>query len=271
MNQEDMDKEESSVNDRRSVLRRATLILEAFDDEHAVLKLRGLSARTGLPRSTVHRTAEQLVELRWLERGPDGYRPGLLLFELGGLVPRVSWLRRSALPFMEDLYEGTHELVQLAVLDGNEVVYVDKIGGHASPMVISRPGGRLPASCTGLGKAMLAHSSEVTIAHTLERGLDSRTPNSIVDLDEFRRELATIRRCGVAIDHEEAQPGIACVAAPIRGSGRAIAAISLTGPIERMDVERLAPAVTAAAAGVWRALFPTRSLAGRAPLRTTGR
>lgn len=256
--------QDDNINDRRSVLRRATLILEAFDDEHPVLKLRGLSVRTGLPRSTVHRTAEQLVELRWLERGPDGYRPGLLLFELGGLVPRVSWLRRSALPFMEDLYEGTHELVQLGVLDGNEVVYLDKIGGHTSPSVISRLGGRLPATCTGLGKAMLAHSADATVDLALEGGLHRLTPNTIVDLDEFRHELAEIRRRGVAVDHEEAQPGIVCVAAPIRGAGRAIAAISLTGPADRMDVDRFAPAVSAAAAGVWRSLFPSRATSGRA-------
>ena len=144
--------------ERRSVLTRATQILAAFDDQHPTLKLRGLSARTGLPRSSVHRTAEQLVELRWLERSADGYRPGLLLFELGGLVPRVSRIRQRALPFMEDLYETTHELVQLAVLDGSEVVYLEKIGGHDSSEVSSRLGGRLPAACTGLGKAMLAHA-----------------------------------------------------------------------------------------------------------------
>lgn len=253
-----MEDDVDNGNDRRSMLRRATRILEAFDDEHPVLKLRGLSARTGLPRSTVHRTAEQLVELRWLERGTEGYRPGLLLFELGGLVPRVSRLRQSALPFMEDLYECTHELVQLGVLDGAEVVYLDKIGGHASSSVVSRLGGRLPASCTGLGKAMLAHSSEDTIIHAVDSGLACRTPSSIVDLDAFRRELTEIRRAGVAFDREEAQTGIVCVAAPIRGSGRAIAALSITGPVDRMCLERLAPAVSGAAAGVWQALFPPR-------------
>ncbi|HEY4333013.1 MAG TPA: helix-turn-helix domain-containing protein, partial [Ilumatobacteraceae bacterium] len=135
-----MERDRTIEDDRKSVLARATSILAAFNEEHPVLKLRGLSMRTGLPRSTVHRTAEQLVELRWLERGPDGYRPGLLLFELGGLVPRVSRLRQRALPFMEDLYEATHELVQLGVLDGHEVVYLEKIGGHLSSHVHSRPG-----------------------------------------------------------------------------------------------------------------------------------
>ena len=165
---------------------------------------------------------------------------------------------------MEDLYERTRELVQLGVLDGHEVVYLDKIGGHASSTVVSRLGGRLPASCTGLGKAMLAHSSDDTVASAIERGLDRRTPNSIVDLGDFRRELAEIRRVGLAFDREEAQSGIVCVAAPIRGSGRAIAALSITGPADRKDVvERMGPAVAAAAAGVWRTLFPSRTAGAR--------
>lgn len=253
-----MDADADNMSERGSVLRRATQILEAFDDQHPVLRLGGLVERTGLPRSTVHRTAEQLVGLRWLERGPDGYRPGLLLFELGGLVPRVSRLRQTALPFMEELYERSRELVQLGVLDGNQVVYLDKIGGHTSSPVISRPGGRLPASCTGLGKVMLAHSSDDSIERALALGLDRRTPNSIVDGDAFRLELAEIRRVGLAFDREEAQPGIACVAAPIRGAGRAIAAISVSGPPDRIDFERVGPAVSAAAVGVWRTLFPPR-------------
>lgn len=254
-----MGERDSSPLERRSVLARATHILGAFDDQHPVLKLGGLSARTGLPRSTVHRTAEQLVELRWLERSSDGYRPGLLLFELGGLVPRVSRIRQRALPFMEDLYESTHELVQLGVLDGTEVVYLDKIGGHASSEVSSRLGGRLPAACTGLGKAMLAFAGDDAVDRVIDAGLPARTPASITDAVRFRAVLDEVRRVGVAHDREEAERGIACIAMPIRGSGRAVAAISITGPIDRVNCDRFEPVLRRAAAGVWRALFPNRS------------
>ena len=238
------------------MLARATRILTAFDDEHSSLKLGVLSERTGLPRSTLHRTAEQLVELRWLERGNDGYRPGLLLFELGGLVPRVSRIRQRALPYIEELYEATRELVQLAVLDGSEVVYLEKIGGHDSSDVRSRSGGRLPAACTGLGKAMLAYAGEDAVERVIAGGLPKRTAASIVDPQRFRAALAAVRAAGVAHDHEEAELGIACVAVPIRGSGRAVAAVSITGPVERIDAARFEPALRRASSGVWRAPLP---------------
>ena len=173
-------------------------------------------------------------------------------------MPRVSRIRQRALPFMEDLYETTHELVQLAVLDGSEVVYLEKIGGHDSSEVSSRLGGRLPAACTGLGKAMLAHAGEDAIDLVIAAGLPGRTPASITDPDELRAALAEIRRTGIARDHEEAEPGIACLAAPVRGSGRAVAAISITGPPARITTERFEPALRRAAHGIWRALFPTR-------------
>jgi DNA-binding IclR family transcriptional regulator len=245
--------------EQRSVLARATKILAAFDEHHATLKLGALTERSGLPRSTVHRTAEQLVELRWLERGSDGYRPGLLLFELGGLVPRVSRIRQRALPFMEEVHQATRELVQLAVLDGPEVVYLEKLGGHDSSEVSSRPGGRLPASCTGLGKAMLAHAGEDAIELVIAAGLTRRTVASITDADVFRAALADVRATGIAVDREEAEPGIACIAVPIRGSGRAVAAVSVTGPVERIHAERVEGPLRRAALGVWRSLFPSRA------------
>jgi DNA-binding IclR family transcriptional regulator len=244
--------------EQRSVLARATQILSAFDDDHPSLRLDALKERSGLPRSTVHRAAEQLVELGWLERGSDGYRPGLLLFELGGLVPRVSRIRQRALPFIEEVHQATRELVQLGVLDGTEVVYLEKLGGHGSSEVSSRLGGRWPASCTGLGKALLAFSGEDAIDRVIEAGLAQRTAASITDPAEFRRVLAGVRAAGIAFDREEAAPGITCIAVPIRGSGRAIAAMSVTGPTGRLDVDRAAPVLRRAAGGVWRALFPSR-------------
>ena len=124
--------------------------------------------------------------------------------------------------------------------------------------VSSRLGGRLPASCTGLGKAMLAYGGHDALERICAAGLTKRTDNSIVDLDAFNLELAEVRRCGAAFDREEAEPGIVCVAAPIRGSGRAVAALSVTGPANRVDIARIKPAVTGAAAGIWQALFPPR-------------
>jgi DNA-binding IclR family transcriptional regulator len=239
------------------VLGKVSSILEAFDPDTPVLRLSDLSERTGLPRSTVHRTVEQLREIGWLERLAGGYRLGFGLFELGSLVSRRHDLREAALPFMTELYELTHEVVHLGLLECSDVVYLDKISGHRSATVPSRVGGRFPAHCSAIGKAMLAYADAAQVDAALERGLAPRTPRTIVNPDALRLELERIRTRGVAIDHEEAMAGITCVAAPIRGAGRAIAAVSVTGPVGRVDVERLAPIVQAMAGGVWRSLFPS--------------
>jgi DNA-binding IclR family transcriptional regulator len=244
--------------DPKSVLGKTALILDAFAADAPTLSFSDFCERTGLPRSTVHRMLEQLVAYRWLERAGSRYQLGTRMFEFGGLVRRCSYLREMALPFMEDLYEATHETVHLGALDGCDVLYLEKIGGHDACQVPSRIGGKAPAHCTGLGKAMLAFAGDEVIDEVVTRGLLPMTSSTIVDPTVFSDEMRTIRELGVAFDREEAVPGITCVAVPIRGSGRAVAALSITGPSPRINVDRLSPAIRTAARGIWRMMFPAR-------------
>lgn len=243
---------------RDSVLGKVAAILDAFDDEHPRRSFTELCECAGLPRSTVHRTVSQLLDLGWLERRGDQYLVGIRLFELGGLVAKRFELREVALPFMEDIYEATHEVVHLGILDGFDVVYVEKIGGRESARLPTRVGGRFPANCTAVGKVMLAFADDGYVDELIDHGLGGRTPHSVTDAGLLRAQLAEIRETGVGFDYEEGHVGIHCAAAPIRGSGRAVGAVSVAGRAYRIDVERIAPTIKAVSVGIWRALFPSR-------------
>jgi IclR family transcriptional regulator, acetate operon repressor len=230
-----------------SLLSRAASIVGAFDDRAPVLSLVELSRRTGLPKSTVHRIVAELVTLRVLERHDDGYRLGMWLFERGELVPGHRSLSEAALPVMEDLREATRQRIHLAVLDGVDVVYVE-ILGTGGLEVVSRTGGRLPAHATGVGKAMLAYSPAATVQARIEAGLPRLTPRTISTSGGLVRELRKIRSVGMALDLEEAQLGVSCVAAPVFGADRKVAAgLSVTGVTGSVDPGTLGPAVRTAA------------------------
>jgi DNA-binding IclR family transcriptional regulator len=233
----------SSTND--AVLDRASRLLDAFRTAPE-LTLDELAERSRLARSTAHRLAGQLVRLGLLERSQRGWRLGMTLFELGQLVPRQQRLRDVALAYMEDLYEATKETVQLAVLDESEVLYLEIISGHRKVKTPSRRGGRMPAHCTALGKAMLAFSDDVGRSWIARNHpLVTRTARTLADPRELAKELQDIRRAGLAYDREEATPGLVCVAAPLLTSdGAARAAMSVSMPAGgRITPAQVAPAV----------------------------
>lgn len=244
-----------------SMIERMTLILDAFDGSTPTLTLLGLAERTGLPRSTVHRILDQMIRLRWLAHAPGGYRLGLRPLELGGLAADHNEIRDVVSPLLHDLCQRTGMVGHLGVLDGREVLYLDKAGGRVTASVPTRLGGRMPAHTTALGKALLA-SLEPSIVETSFRDrLPQLTPRTICDKAELHRELTRIRhRQGVAMDNEESVTGIACVAVPIRGRGAAVGALSLSGQIggERtaLDTARLARVLVEVAHEAGRALFP---------------
>lgn len=127
----------------------------------------------------MHLLLAELTSVGLVERGTDGYRLGLALFELGRRVPhRGLW--EAAPPFIEELYEATHENVHLAVVDGADTVFLEKLTGRCSTRITSRVGGRLPAYCTATGKALLAHRTPPGMAAVLGVGLRRRTPRTIV-------------------------------------------------------------------------------------------
>ncbi|MER5185301.1 IclR family transcriptional regulator [Streptomyces sp. NPDC002896] len=245
----------------RTVLGRAASIMEAFNGGQRVLSLGDLSECTGLPKSTLHRLAEQLCQVGWVERAPGGYRVGMRLFELGTLAVEGNRLQEAAFPHLQALAARTGMSVQLGVLDQAEVVYLERIvtGPFRLP---TRRGGRKPAYCTALGKAMAAFDDDGIRAVT-SSPKPRRTANTITEPVALRTELDRVRGAGVAFDRGEAYQGLVCVAAPIRHSGRAIGAVSVTGPAGRMRWGTAAEAVRNTADAIWNARFSPGSPAAR--------
>jgi DNA-binding IclR family transcriptional regulator len=238
---------------------RAFTLLTAFRPGDSELGLAELCRRTAIAKPTAHRLLGELAEWGVVERTDTGtWRLGLRLFELGQLVPRQRDLLDVAAPFLADLFEATRETVHLAVPDGTDVVYVQKLTVSGSPDIPSRLGGRMPAYCTGVGKALLAFGPPERLTAVVEAGLERRTPRTVIAPGLLHTELDTIRRTGIAEEHEESTRGIACVAAPILGiDGHAVAALSITGWANRLNTHRVAPAVRTAALALTRALRPT--------------
>jgi DNA-binding IclR family transcriptional regulator len=235
-------------------LDRAAAILAAFDPAHRELTLADLVRRSGLPRSTAHRTASTMIRLGWLDKPERRYRVGNRLFEVSGLAPVRHELREAVLPFLQDLYAATRTTVQLGVLDGLNVLVVEKISGHRPMPMLSQVGGRIPAHCSALGRAILAYSEPELIDAVIQAGLAPRTSRTVTSPTTLRRELAAIPGRGWAQEREEGNIGVGCVAAPVFGPmGQVAAALSVTGPVAGVRADRLGPAVRLAAAGASRA------------------
>jgi len=236
------------------MLDRAADILDCFIPSGEAFRLSELSARSGLPKPTVHRLAADLVRLGWLERSGPHYRLGAKLFELGSLVPHRLDLREAALPFLQDLFEATRETVHLGVREGLEIVYLERIHGHEALRLPSRIGGSLPLSCTGVGKALLAFSGPELTEELLSQPLPSLTPHSITDPARLRTALEKTQVSGLAYEEQEAALGVSCIAAPVFDGGTAVAALSVAVPRDRFSPAQLAPAVRTAALGLSRVL-----------------
>ncbi|MDG9673924.1 IclR family transcriptional regulator [Micromonospora sp. DH14] len=239
----------------RSVTSKVLALLDAFSPATPALTLSELARRTGMPLPTVYRRAAELVAWGALERGDDGrYRIGLRLWEVGSLAPRGLGLRELALPVMEDLYEVTHENVQLAVRQGLELVFIERIAGRHAVPVLTRVGGRFALHATGVGLVLLAHAPAEVQEQVLAAPLERYTELTITDPRRLRRCLAEVRRAGYAVSDRQVTMDALSVAAPIRVPEGVVAAISLVVAHDRADPVALAPLVQAAGRVVSRAL-----------------
>ncbi|MGY1742134.1 MULTISPECIES: IclR family transcriptional regulator [unclassified Blastococcus] len=233
-------------------------VLAAFSRERPALTLSELARATGMPLSTAHRVVAELRAWGGLERGPDGrLRVGLRLWELGALAPRGLGLREAALPFMEDLYEVTHQNVQLAVRDDTELVFVERIAGREAVPVHTQVGGRFALPPTGVGLVLLAHAPGEVQERVLAGPLQRYTAHTVTDPRQLRRVLAEVRRTGVAVSDRQVTADAVSVAAPITAGDDVVAALSV---VVRGDsaaaVRALTPGVRAAARGISRTLGP---------------
>ncbi|MFE1798828.1 IclR family transcriptional regulator [Streptomyces sp. NPDC059517] len=235
---------------------RLLAVLAAFDHDHPALSLTDISRRAGLSLTTAHRLVGALSDWGALERDADGiYHVGLRLWELAALSPRGLALRQIALPYLEDLYEATHENVQLAVRDGSEVVYIEWISGRSAVGVKIQVGARWPLHATGVGLALLAHCEPAFQEAYCGRPLAGFTPHTLTDPAALRRALAEVRYAGVAVSIRQITEDALSVAAPVRGPGGPVtAAVSVVVPEHDAQTPALIPAVRLAARGISRAL-----------------
>ncbi len=224
-------------------VRNAARVLREFGRGEPQLGVSDLARRLGIAKSTAHRIAHTLAAEGLLERAEDTgrYRLSVAMQVLGASAQTASLLHGAATPVLDQLRNLTKETVQLAVLDGREVVYVERRESPHTVRLFGRIGHRAPAHCTGTGKLLLAFLPP----DELERRLDGmrlvrRTPYTITSADALRAELDQIRVRGWAENVNESEMGVASISAPIRDrSGLVIAAVSVAGPVPRVNGENL--------------------------------
>jgi DNA-binding IclR family transcriptional regulator len=251
---------------RIQAIERAVAILNTFSAEEPELGVTELAERLELHKSTVHRFLVNLEAAGLVERNrhTSRYRLGLRIFELGGLVLQQMNLWDEALPFLEGLVRDSGETGHLAVLDGGEAVYIEKVEARRALRIPSAIGRGYPAHATSLGKVLLAHLDDSARDAVIdERGLPRCTPNTITDPDRLREELARIRQRGYAVDDEEYEDGLRCIGAPIVGhTGQVVAALGIGGPVTRVTptrIDELAELVMAAAGSLSRRMGAEQS------------
>lgn len=234
---------------------RAMSVLDTLAVAKTPLGVSEISRRCGFSKSSMQRVLRALHGTGLLEREGSRYRLGLKLFELGQQVPRQRDLREAARPFMADLGQATGHQIHLAVLDGDDVLYLEVLRGAIAPSLPTRMGSRWPAHGTGIGKAILAFSDAEVVGGVVSAGLPRLSERTISAPGSFVAELVRIRERGVAFDLEESQAGVACAASPVFGSdGEVVAGLSVSGWHSRINLEQSAAAVRTAALGLSRHL-----------------
>jgi len=226
------------------VVEKAVDLLEMLSKSKTGYSVSELSSFMKLPKTTVFRLLTTLREKQYVEKVPDSenYQLGVKLLMLGTVILDRMDLRTIARPFIEELARATNEVVHLAILDDEEVVYLDKVESLDHPIrIYSQVGRRVPAHCTGLGKVFLSEFSDASIDDYISRrGLKKFTANTITDPKELKRRLAEIKEKKYCIDEAEHEENIRCVAAPIWGNdGKIAGAISISGPTIYVTKDRL--------------------------------
>ncbi len=234
--------EKEARNTLKSV-ERALQILEAFTIDHPEYSADELSQKVSLPKGSIYRFLRVLTRRGFLERNPQSkkFRLGIKVFELGSLVWKDMDLRKLALPGIEKLSQKSGETVHLGVLSDNEVVSIEEIESGQSLRISIPIGKRVCLHSTGIGKAILAFLSDEEIESVIrDKGLPRFTSNTITDPILLKEEISKIRKLGYALDNEENEVGIRCVAAPIYNYlGKVVASISISGPAIRITEDRI--------------------------------
>jgi IclR family transcriptional regulator, pca regulon regulatory protein len=231
-------------------LERGLAILGCFTPAKPVLGIADIADELGMSRSTTHRYVITLVALGYLEQGASRkYRLGLRVTDLGMSALNSTGLREHARPYLEELRQRSSYTTSLGVLDGTEVLYVDRARsfrrGQGQIDMGLQPGSRVPSYCTAIGKMLLAHLPEGQQRDILAEIKPSKHgPNTIVAKKALRSELEQIRDAGFAVDDEEFAPGLYAIAAPVRNEGRdVVAAVNLAAHSSMIALEELVDAL----------------------------
>ena len=221
---------------------RGLQILELLAGDKKRWSTTEISRKLKIPKSTTSYLLHTLLARGYLVREAEGvYRLGMKLLALGGQALRGIEVREVAVPILRRLTAETQTTAHLAVLEGPEAVYIERVPSPGFIQIDTWVGRRMPLHSTSVGKALAAFLPEQEAAVLFQTaGLPRFTPRTIVSLPRLKQELRKIRESGVAIDNEENTPGVRCVAAPIFGAnGRVVAAMSLTGPVQQVSEERV--------------------------------
>ena len=224
-------------------------LLKAIDTIDAVAEagsvgIRELSSITGFPPSTIHRIVSTLVEKNYFQQDPitKRYSLSFRFLELGSRFQQQTHLTAIALPHLEQLMAATRESVNLAVRDGDSMVYLDIVQSNYSMLqLFARPGARVPLHATGVGKLFLSQMEESELDAYLQRSkLIPYTPHTLVDRDSIINDLQKIRSRGYSVDNQEMEEGVRCVAALVFDhQGKPTAAVSITGAALRVTPDRV--------------------------------
>ncbi len=250
-----------------STLVKGVAVLEWLVQQQRSCRVSEVAQALGLARSNAHRTLQTWTHLGFVAQDTDSgtYHCTLRLFEWGSRVADGFDVRRVAREHLAELARSTQETIHLSVLDGAEIVYLEKIDSPQPVRAYSEVGGRAPAHCVATGKVLMAHAGAAALA-CLAAPLPRLTPKTVADLDALRAQFVQIRRLGYAVNREEWRLGVSGLGAPIfNQQGQAIAAAGLSAPSVRMDDKRIKELGVAIAAT---ALAITQSLGGRVPAAT---
>ena len=216
---------------------KALELLNVFSFKQRRLSLSDLAARTGIPRATAFRLLSTLEQSGFVAKAGAEYQLGIKCLVLGNVVAADLDVREKAHPHLVALRDATRETTHVAVLHQWQVVYLERV---PSPQPVgfmqSRAGAILPAYCTALGKTLLAYQPEADVAAwASSQTLAALTPHTKTSPKLLIEELRLIRERGYALDEQEHEVGVRCVAAPLRDHrGDVVAAISVAGPEYRM-------------------------------------
>lgn len=242
------------------VLHKTLDILETIKGAPGGRRLSDLARAVGLPKATVYRILSTLEGRGFLDRdGDGGYRVARKLFDLPQSLPVEQLLNRVAQPLMEQLAQSCKETVNLGIIDAGEVVVINTVESPQAVRMSSKIGNRRHLHSTAIGKVMLAAMADKEVLRLIRlKGLPRLTSHTLNTRAALLVELQRVRRLGYAIDHQENEIDGRCVGAPVLGpEGRAIAALSISGPVFRMDPARarsLAPKLKETCAAISRAI-----------------